>query len=67
MNQLEQMQRFFDQLATADRKPSHDLARLLPSEWLSESVEKSVAESVENSVENSRTKTSEESVDNHVQ
>ena len=67
MNQLEQMQRFFDQLATADRKLSHDLARLLPSEWLSESVEKSVAESVENSVENSRTKTSEESVDNHVQ
>jgi len=59
MNQIEQMQRFFDQLATADRKPSHDLARLLPSEWLSESVE--------NSVENSRAKTSEESVDNHAQ
>jgi hypothetical protein len=67
MNQIEQMQRFFDQLATADRKPSHDLARLLPSEWLSESVEKSVAEPVENSVENSRAKTSEESVDNHAQ
>lgn len=61
MNQIEQMQRFFDQLAMADRKPSHDLARLLPSDWLSESV----AESVENSVENSRAKTSEESVDNH--
>lgn len=52
MNQIEQMQRFFDQLATVDRKPSHDLARLLPSDWLSESVKKSVAESVENSVEN---------------
>jgi len=62
MNQIEQMQRFFDQLATVDRKPSHDLARLLPSEWLSESVEKSVTESVENS----RAKTSEESVDNIV-
>ena len=52
MNQLEQMQRFFDQLAMADHKPSHDLARLLPSEWLSESVKKSVAESVDESVEN---------------
>ena len=62
MNQINQMQRFFDQLATVDRKPSHDLARLLPSEWLSESVEKSVTESVENS----RAKTSEESVDNIV-
>ena len=63
MNQIEQMQRFYDQLAMADHKPSHDLARLLPSDWLSESVKNSV----ENSVENSRTKTSEESVDNHVQ
>lgn len=52
MNQLEQMQRFFDQLATADRKPSHDLARLLPSEWLSESVKKSVTESFDESVKN---------------
>lgn len=60
MNQLEQMQRFFDQLATADRKPSHDLARLLPSEWLSESVKKSVTESVENS----GAKKCKESVDN---
>jgi len=62
MNQINQMQRFFDQLATVDRNPSHDLARLLPSDWLSESVEKSVTESVENS----RAKTSEESVDNIV-
>ena len=60
MNQIEQMQRFFDQLATADRKPSHDLARLLPSDWLSESVKKSVAESVENSVDDRLNK----SVDN---
>ena len=52
MNQLEQMQRFYDQLAMADHKPSHDLARLLPSEWLSESVKKSVTESVDESVEN---------------
>ena len=67
MKQLEQMQRFFDQLATADRKPSHDLARLLPSEWLSESVKKSVAESVENSVENSVSNRLKKSVDNHTQ
>lgn len=52
MNQIEQMQQFFDQLATADRKPSHDLARLLPSDWLSESVKKSVEESADESVEN---------------
>lgn len=62
MNQIEQMQRFFDQLATADHKPSHDLARLLPSDWLSESVKKSVAESVENSVDDRLNK----SVDNIV-
>ena len=60
MNQIEQMQRFYDQLAMADHKPSHDLARLLPRERLSESVR----DSVEKSVENSRAKTSEESVDN---
>lgn len=67
MNQIEQMQRFFDQLATADRKPSHDLARLLPSDWLSESVKKSVAESVENSVENSVDDRLNKSVDNCAQ
>jgi hypothetical protein len=62
MKHLQQMQAMFDQLFDADQaSPSHDLARLLPSEWLSESVKKSV----ENSVENSRAKTSEESVDNH--
>lgn len=58
MNQLEQMQRFYDQLAMADHKPSHDLARLLPSEWLSESVRKSV--------EDSCAKKCKESIDNIV-
>ena len=67
MNQLEQMQRFYDQLTTVDHKPSHDLARLLPSEWLSESVKKSVAESVENSVENSVDDRLNKSVDNCTQ
>lgn len=64
MNQIEQMQRFFDQLAMADRKPSHDLARLLPSDWLSESVKKSVAESVENSVDDPCAKKCKELFDN---
>ena len=52
MKHLQQMQAMFDQLFDADHKPSHDLARLLPSEWLSESVKKSVTESADESVEN---------------
>jgi|DEB0MinimDraft_3_1074331.scaffolds.fasta_scaffold03283_12 F0F1-type ATP synthase delta subunit len=66
MRHLQQMQAMFDQLFDADQaKPSHDLARLLPSDWLSESVKKSVAESVENSVENSVSNRLKKSVDNH--
>ena len=48
MKHLQQMQAMFDQLFDAGQaKPSHDLARLLPSEWLSESVKKSVTESAD--------------------